>query len=89
MSATATATARPDGAPGALRHRDFRLLWAGESVSQCGSAATRVLLPLIAVNALGAGAFTMGLLNAAAWLPWLLIGLPVGAWTDRMRRMGR
>ncbi|GGP56205.1 MFS transporter [Streptomyces melanogenes] len=83
---SAATTAGPEKAPGLLRHRDFRLLWAGESVSQCGSAATRVLLPLIAVNALGAGAFTMGLLNAAAWLPWLLIGLPVGAWTDRMRR---
>ncbi|MFI1105074.1 MFS transporter [Streptomyces melanogenes] len=83
---SAATSARPQKPPGPLGHRDFRLLWAGESVSQLGSAATRVLLPLIAVNALGAGAFTMGLLNAAAWLPWLLIGLPVGAWTDRMRR---
>lgn len=71
---------------GALRRRDFRLLWAGESVSQFGSAATRVLLPLIAVDTLHAGPFTMGVLGAAAWVPWLLFGLPVGAWTDRMRR---
>ncbi|MFJ9591889.1 MFS transporter [Streptomyces virginiae] len=71
---------------GALRRRDFRLLWAGESVSQFGSAATRVLMPLIAVDTLDAGPFTMGVLNAAAWVPWLLFGLPVGAWTDRMRR---
>jgi MFS family permease len=26
----------------------------------------------------------MGLLTAAAWLPWLLIGLPAGAWLDRL-----
>ncbi|MEV7416127.1 MFS transporter [Streptomyces sp. NPDC089919] len=71
---------------GALRRPDFRLLWAGESVSQFGSAATRVLLPLIAVDTLDAGPFTMGVLGAAAWVPWLLFGLPVGAWTDRMRR---
>ncbi|MEU6862776.1 MFS transporter [Streptomyces sp. NPDC046876] len=71
---------------GALRRRDFRLLWAGESVSQFGSAATRVLLPLIAVDTLDAGPLTMGVLGAAAWVPWLLFGLPVGAWTDRMRR---
>jgi MFS family permease len=69
-----------------LRRRDFRLLWAGESVSQFGIAATRVLLPLIAVETLDAGPFTMGVLGAAAWVPWLLFGLPVGTWTDRMRR---
>ena len=28
----------------------------------------------------------MALLSAAAWLPWLLIGLPVGAWVDRLPR---
>ncbi|MEX2984298.1 MFS transporter [Streptomyces sp. C36] len=71
---------------GSLRHRDFRLLWAGETVSQAGSAATRVMLPLIAVETLHASSMTMGVLNAAAWLPWLLIGLPAGAWVDRVRR---
>ena len=25
----------------------------------------------------------MGLLTAAAWLPWLVVGLPAGAWIDR------
>ena len=30
--------------------------------------------------------FEVGLLTAAAWAPWLLIGLPVGAWVDRVRR---
>ena len=25
----------------------------------------------------------MGLLTAAAWLPWLVVGLPAGAWVDR------
>lgn len=71
---------------GALRHRDFRLLWLGESVSQAGSAATKVMLPLVAVTTLNADSFTMGLLNAAAWVPWLVIGLPAGAWIDRVRR---
>ncbi|MEC4019666.1 MFS transporter [Streptomyces sp. H27-D2] len=71
---------------GALRHRDFRLLWLGESVSQTGSAATKVMLPLIAVTTLNVDSFTMGLLNAAAWVPWLVIGLPAGAWIDRVRR---
>jgi len=31
-----------------------------------------------------AGPGWMGLLTAAVWLPWLLIGLPAGAWLDRL-----
>ncbi|GAA2767011.1 MFS transporter [Streptomyces paradoxus] len=45
-----------------------------------------VALPLIAVVGLDAGSTAVGLLTAAAWLPWLLIGLPVGAWVDRRRK---
>jgi predicted MFS family arabinose efflux permease len=26
----------------------------------------------------------MGVLTAAAWVPWLLVGLPAGAWVDRL-----
>ena len=26
------------------------------------------------------------MLSAASWLPWLLVGLPAGAWVDRLRR---
>ena len=25
----------------------------------------------------------MGVLTAATWLPWVLIGLPAGAWIDQ------
>jgi len=28
----------------------------------------------------------VGLLEAVAWLPWLLVGLPAGAWVDRFAR---
>ncbi|GAA4847776.1 MFS transporter [Kitasatospora terrestris] len=42
-------------------------------------------MPLIAVTALHASTFQVGLLGAAGWLPWLLIGLPVGVWVDRLR----
>jgi MFS family permease len=64
--------------------RAFRLLWAGEGVSLLGTATTAVLLPLLAVTHFGAGPGWMGLLTAAAWLPWVLIGLPAGAWVDRL-----
>lgn len=66
--------------------RDFRLFWAGQTISTTGSAVTSVVLPLVVVQTLHANAFTMGLLNAAIWLPWLLFGLPAGAWADRVVR---
>ncbi|MFI1252585.1 MFS transporter [Streptomyces netropsis] len=68
------------------RHRDFRLLWCGETTGKFGASVTSVAMPLIAVTTLDAGTFTVGLLSACAWLPWLIVGLPVGVWVDRFRR---
>ncbi|MFE5140632.1 MFS transporter [Streptomyces fagopyri] len=68
------------------RHRDFRLLWCGETAGKFGASVTGVAMPLVAVSTLDAGAFEVGLLSAAAWAPWLVIGLPVGVWVDRSRR---
>lgn len=65
------------------RHTGFRLLWTGETISQVGNSVTTVVMPLIAVTALHSSAFTVSLLRAAAWLPWLGLGLVVGAWIDR------
>ena len=79
-----TATA-PVAAPAPLaRNRDFTLLWLGEGVSVLGNATTSVLLPLLAVVGFHAGPGWMGALTALGWLPWLLVGLPAGAWVDRM-----
>ncbi len=73
--------------PGGLfRHRDFRLLWIGQTTSRLGSSVTSVALPLVAVASLDASTFQVALLSAAAWLPWPLIGLPAGAWVDRLPR---
>ncbi|MFD7310708.1 MFS transporter [Promicromonospora sp. NPDC059942] len=66
------------------RNRAFGLLWLGEGVSVVGNATTSALLPLLAVTQLDAGPSWMGLITAAAWLPWLVIGLPVGAWVDQL-----
>lgn len=68
------------------RHRDFRQLWYGETAGKFGASVTGVLLPLAAVSVLHAGTFAVSLLNAATWLPWLVIGLPAGVWVDRLRR---
>jgi MFS family permease len=71
---------------GLLAQRDFRLLWLGETTSSLGNTVTTVVTPLTAVTLLGANPLAVGVLNAAAWLPWLVIGLPAGAWVDRLRR---
>ena len=71
--------------PAPLPHNTgFRLLWAGEGVSVLGAMTTTVVVPLLAVTHFDAGPGWMGLLAAAAWLPWLLVGLPAGAWVDRL-----
>jgi hypothetical protein len=69
---------------GLLRQRDFCLFWTGETVNQLGSAMALMGVPLLAVLFLHATTFEVGLLAAAAYLPWLVVGLPAGAWVDRL-----
>jgi predicted MFS family arabinose efflux permease len=75
--------AAPHRFGGVLWQRDFRLLWIGESVSSLGNAMAVVGMPLLAVESLHAGTFAVAALTAAAYLPWLILGLPAGAWVDR------
>ncbi|MFF7856976.1 MFS transporter [Streptomyces sp. NPDC007904] len=77
---------RPRTRWGVFAQPDFRLLWTGETVSGLGNSITVVALPLIAVEVLDASSTAVGLLAGAVWLPWLLAGLPVGAWVDRMHK---
>jgi hypothetical protein len=72
------------GFGGLLRQRSFRLLWSGETSSQLGNAMAGVAMPLLAVEVLHASNFAVASLTAAATLPWLVIGLFVGAWVDRL-----
>lgn len=74
-------------ASGPLRIRDFRLLLAGAAAGQLGAQVTLVALPLVAVLELNAPAFQVGLLTAAETAAFLLVGLPAGAWVDRMRKL--
>ena len=69
---------------GLLWQRNFRLLWVGETVNWVGDFMAIVGMPLLAVNVLHASNFAVGALVAAGYLPWLVIGLPAGAWIDRM-----
>ena len=83
---TAAAERAPRRRGGVLGQRDFRLLWIGETTSALGTNITRLALPLVAVLTLDATAFQVSLLTAVAWLPWLVVGLPAGAWVDRLPR---
>jgi MFS family permease len=74
------------GFGGLWRHPDFLNLWAGETISLVGSQLSLLALPLVAVLTLQATSVQMGVLQAAQYAPFLLIGLPAGAWVDRLRR---
>jgi MFS family permease len=65
------------------RHRNFLLLWSGQTVSEMGSAVTQLALPLTAVVVLRASTFQVGALTAAAYAAFALIALPAGAIVDR------
>jgi MFS family permease len=67
---------------------DFRLLFAAAAVSRLGTSVGYVATPLIAVTALHATPGEVGLLATLSTVAFLVIGLPAGAWTDRVRRRG-
>src|SRR5882672_10525795 len=64
---------------------DFRRFWAGQTVSQLGSSFTQFATPLL-VYKLTHSAVNLGLATAASFLPYLLFGLAIGAWVDRVDR---
>ena len=68
------------------RDADFQKIWTGQTISLLGSRVTILALPLTAVSVLNATPGQMGILEAAAALPALLLGLFAGAWVDRHRR---
>jgi MFS family permease len=69
-----------------LFRRDFRLLWAGASVSMLGNHFTLIALPTLAILELDFSATEVGLLGALRYLPFALLGLPAGVLADRVRR---
>lgn len=71
---------------GLWRHPDFLKFWVSESISLVGGQVTTFALPLIAALTLEATPTQVGILNAAAFAPFLLLVLPAGVWIDRQRR---
>jgi MFS family permease len=66
--------------------RDFTRLWTGQTISMFGTQVSAIAMPLIAALVLRATPAQMGILVALPFLPNLLIGLPAGAWVERVSK---
>jgi MFS family permease len=64
---------------------DFGKFWAGQTISNLGSSFTFLALPLIVFQLTGS-AVNLAITTAAFFLPYLLFGLVIGAWVDRVDR---
>jgi MFS family permease len=66
--------------------RSFLLYWRAEAVSGMGTYVTLFALQTLVVLTLHGSAAQVGWLNAVRWLPYLVVGLIVGAIVDHRRR---
>ncbi|HEX8599371.1 MAG TPA: MFS transporter [Chloroflexia bacterium] len=64
---------------------DFWKLWIGQAISALGSSFTGFALPLLVYNLTGS-ALNLAYATAAHFVPYLLFGLLIGAWSDRTDR---
>jgi MFS family permease len=70
---------------GPLRHREFRLLFAGRTISMAGSAMAPVALAFAVLDLTGSTT-DLGLVLAARQIPVILLLLFGGVWADRLPR---
>lgn len=63
----------------------FRVFLAGQVTSNLGSSLTLLAVPLVVLHLTGSPA-DLGAAAAAEYLPYLLFGLPLGAYVDRWPR---
>jgi MFS family permease len=64
---------------------DFWKFWTGQTISNLGSSFTQWAVPLL-IFRLTHSAVNLGIATAATFLPYLLFGLLIGAWMDRIDR---
>ncbi len=69
-----------------VRNVDFRALWISGTAGVFGNAVTAVALPVVAAVELDASNFQVAALAGMVFLPWLLFGLVIGVWVDRLPR---
>jgi MFS family permease len=64
---------------------DFLKFWVGQTISNLGSSVTVFALPLLVFKLTGSP-LNLGVTSATTFLPYLLFGLVIGAWVDRVDR---
>src|SRR5512132_413904 len=64
---------------------DFGRFWLGQIISNLGSSFTFFALPLLVFKLTGSP-INLGITTAAEFVPYLLFGLVIGAWVDRVDR---
>jgi MFS family permease len=82
MSGMTTGTG---GRRGWLLSGDFGLFWLGQTISNLGSSFTLFALPLLVFKLTGSP-LNLGVATATEFVPYLLFGLVIGAWVDRVDR---
>lgn len=65
--------------------RDFWLFFVGQTISNLGTSFTAFALPLLIYKLTGS-AMNLALTTVFTMLPYLLFGLVIGAWVDRVDR---
>ena len=69
----------------ALRHRNFRLFFCGQSVSLVGTWMTRLATGWLVYRLTGSS-FLLGVVSFAGQIPTFLLGPVAGVWIDRWER---
>src|SRR5260221_4354932 len=69
----------------AFRHRDFRLYFAGQGISQTGTWLQTIATSWLIYH-LSGSAFLLGLGSFAQFIPMLVLGPVAGVWVDRQRK---
>lgn len=71
---------------GALKERQFRLLWLGQATSTLGDGLVPVALAFAVIGSLDRGPTALGIVLAAQTLPLVAFVLAGGVWADRLPR---
>src|SRR5947199_2973002 len=69
----------------ALRHRNFRLFFCGQSLSLIGTWMTRLATSWLVYRLTGSS-FLLGVITFAGQIPTFFLGPIAGVWADRWER---
>src|SRR4051794_37141209 len=63
----------------------FHRLWGASTISSFGDYVTALAIQVLIVVRLHGGSTDVGIVSAARWLPYMLLGLVAGVLVDRSR----